>query len=46
MIEAVSGKRDRFVYEASDLIYHFLVLMEEMGVSIEDLEEELSYRHR
>ena len=46
VIEAVSGKRDRFVYEASDLIYHFLVLMEEMGVSIEDLEEELSYRHR
>jgi phosphoribosyl-ATP pyrophosphohydrolase/phosphoribosyl-AMP cyclohydrolase len=46
VIEAVSGKRDRFVYEASDLVYHFLVLMEEMGVSIEDLEEELSYRHR
>ena len=46
VIEAVSGKRDRFVYEASDLVYHFLVLMEEMGVSIEDLEEELSCRHR
>jgi phosphoribosyl-ATP pyrophosphohydrolase/phosphoribosyl-AMP cyclohydrolase len=46
VIEAVSGKRDRFIYEASDLVYHFLVLMEEMGVSIEDLEEELSYRHR
>ena len=44
--EAVTGKRDRFVYEASDLVYHFLVLMEEMGVSIEDLEKELSYRHR
>ena len=46
VIEAVSGKRDRFVYEASDLVYHFLVLMEEMGVTIEDLEEELAYRHR
>ena len=46
IIEAVSGKRDRFIYEASDLVYHFLVLMEEMGVSIEELEEELSYRHR
>ena len=46
VIEAVSGKRDRFIYEASDLVYHFLVLMEEMGVSIEELEEELSYRHR
>ncbi len=46
IIEAISGKRDRFIYEASDLVYHFLVLMEEMGVSIEELEEELSYRHR
>ena len=46
VIEAVTGKRDRFVYEASDLVYHFLILMEEMGVSIEDIEKELSYRHR
>ena len=46
IIEAVSGKRDRFVYEASDLIYHFLVLMEQMDVSIEDLESELALRHR
>ena len=46
MIEAVSGKRDRFIYEASDLVYHFLVLMEEMDVSIEDLEQELAYRHK
>lgn len=46
IIEAVSGKKDRFIYESSDLIYHFLVLMEEMGVSIEDLEKELQYRHK
>ena len=46
IIEAVSGKRDRFVYEASDLIYHMLVLMEQMDVSIEDLESELALRHR
>jgi len=46
LIEAVSGKRDRFIYESCDLIYHYLVLMEEMGVSIEDLERELAYRHR
>ena len=45
IIEAVSGKRDRFIYEASDLIYHFLVLCEAMGVSIEDLEKELAFRH-
>lgn len=46
IIEAVSGKRDRFIYEASDLVYHFLVLMEQMDVTIEDLESELALRHR
>ena len=46
VIEAVSGKRDRFIYEASDLVYHALVLMEQMGVSIADLEEELALRHK
>lgn len=46
IIEAVDGNKDRFIYEASDLIYHYLVLLEQMGVSIEDLEKELSFRHR
>ena len=46
IIEAVSGNRDRFIYEASDAVYHMLVLMEQMGVSISDLEKELALRHR
>ncbi|MBQ4532069.1 MAG: bifunctional phosphoribosyl-AMP cyclohydrolase/phosphoribosyl-ATP diphosphatase HisIE [Alistipes sp.] len=46
VVEAVDGNRDRFVYEASDMIYHLLVLMEQMGCSIEDLERELSLRHK
>lgn len=46
IIEAVDGNRDRFVYEASDLVYHFLVLMEQMGVTVDDLEKELALRHR
>ena len=46
IIEAVDGNRGRFVYEASDLMYHLLVLMEQMGVGIEDLEKELALRHR
>lgn len=46
IIEAVDGNRDRFVYEASDLIYHYLVLLEQMGVTIADLEKELALRHR
>ena len=46
VIEAVDGNRDRFVYEASDLIYHLLVLLEQQGVSLPDLERELAFRHR
>lgn len=45
VIEAVSGRRDRFIYETADLVYHYLVLLEEMGVSVEELERELLYRH-
>lgn len=46
IVEAVDGNRDRFIYEASDLIYHLLVLLECMGCSIQDLERELAFRHR
>ena len=46
IIEAVDGKRDRFIYEASDMLYHFLVLLEQMGVSVKELEKELRLRHR
>lgn len=45
IIEAVTGRRDRFIYETADLIYHYLVLLEQMGVTIEELESELKYRH-
>ena len=46
VIEAVDGNRDRFIYEASDLVYHLLVLLESQGVSIQDLEKELALRHK
>ena len=46
VVEAVDGNRDRFVYEASDMVYHLLVLLEQMGCSIEDLERELELRHK
>lgn len=45
IIEAVDGNRDRFIYEASDLIYHLLVLMEQMNVTLSDIERELLQRH-
>ena len=46
VVEAVDGNRRRFTYEASDLLYHLFVLCEQMGVSLEDLEQELERRHR
>lgn len=46
VIEAVDGNRSRFIYEASDLLYHLLVLCEAMDVSLSDLESELALRHR
>ena len=46
VIEAVDGNRERFLYEAGDLVYHLLVLCEQMGFSIKDLEEELALRHK
>ncbi len=45
VIEAVAGNYDDMIYEASDLIYHLLVLLESTGHSISDLEDELVKRH-
>ena len=46
VIEAISGNRPRYLYEASDLLYHLLVLNEQMGVSLDDIEKELASRHK
>ncbi|MDR2894646.1 MAG: bifunctional phosphoribosyl-AMP cyclohydrolase/phosphoribosyl-ATP diphosphatase HisIE [Alistipes sp.] len=46
VIEAVAGRRDGFLYEASDLVYHLLVLMEAMGCTPADIERELAARHK
>lgn len=45
IIEAIKGDKKRLVYEAGDLIYHLLVLMELYGLSISDIEKELYSRH-
>ena len=41
------GKRDRAetIFEISDLAYHVLVLMIELGISVEDITKELEKRH-
>lgn len=46
VIEAVAGNRGAMIYEASDLVYHLLVLLEATGCSIADLEKELAARHK
>ena len=46
VIEAVKGDDERMIYEASDLIYHLLVLLVSKGYGISDLEKELVKRHK
>lgn len=44
----IAGKADdkaETIYEISDLVYHVLVLMIEMGISVEDILKELESRH-
>ena len=45
VIEAVAQNREAMIYEASDLVYHLLVLLEATGCSIANLEAELARRH-
>lgn len=46
IIEAVDGNKDRFLYESADLLYHYLVLLQEMGISVKQIERELYLRHK
>lgn len=46
VIEAIDGNDERLIYEASDLIYHLLVLLAHKNMNISDLEKELYKRHK
>jgi phosphoribosyl-ATP pyrophosphohydrolase/phosphoribosyl-AMP cyclohydrolase len=46
LIEATNGTDDRLLYEASDLIYHLIVLLTYKGYRIEDIAKELQKRHK
>ena len=46
VIEATNGTDGGFTYEASDLIYHLIVLLTSKGMRIEDLANELKKRHK
>ena len=45
IISAKGGDLENTVYEIADLTYHVLVLMVEMGISLEDVKRELASRH-
>lgn len=45
VIEATNGTSDHLMYEASDLLYHLLVMLTEKGLRIEDVAQELQKRH-
>ncbi len=46
VIEATNGTDEKLIYEASDMIYHLIVLLTSKGLRIEDLARELEKRHR
>ena len=45
VIVATNGTNEQIVYEASDLLYHLIVLLADKGLRIEDIAEELHRRH-
>ncbi len=46
VIEATNGTEEGFIYEASDLIYHLIVLLTSKGLTLGDLANELKKRHK
>ena len=45
VIVGAKNSREETVYEIADLAYHVMVLMVEMGISLDDIREELAKRH-
>ena len=45
IIAAKADDKSETIYEIADLAYHVMVLMTEMGISVEDIHRELASRH-
>lgn len=45
VIEATNGTDENLIYEASDMLYHLIVLLTSKGLRIEDIARELAKRH-
>lgn len=46
VIAALAQDKDRQISELADLFFHTLVLMNDLGVSLEDIDTELIQRHQ
>ncbi|MBL7833430.1 MAG: bifunctional phosphoribosyl-AMP cyclohydrolase/phosphoribosyl-ATP diphosphatase HisIE [Cyclobacteriaceae bacterium] len=46
VIEAKDDNRDLFLNEAADLLYHYLVLLQAKGMSLDDVKGVLKKRHK
>ena len=44
-LAAVAGSQQETIDEAADLIYHLIVLLNERGLSLEDISKRLETRH-
>ena len=45
IIGAAKQDKEETIYEIADLTYHVMVLMVQMGISVEDITRELEKRH-
>ncbi|PSL20384.1 phosphoribosyl-ATP diphosphatase [Shimia abyssi] len=44
VIEAVKGDREQLTYEAADVLFHLLVMLQSRGVALDDVLAELDRR--
>lgn len=45
VIEAKDNDRDLFIGEAADLLFHYLILLQAKGFTLNDVKEKLRHRH-
>ncbi len=46
VIEAIQGNKEKLASESADLMYHLLVLLNNSGLCLGDIAEELRKRHQ
>ena len=46
VIEAIDNNKKDFLYEAGDLLFHYLMLLQAMGFTLTDITTELKKRHK